>query len=230
MTFYAVSAFLGLLDPDSNQNLAVIYAEPLKESLSSRRDSLQSFEQTQLRMHQRLFAKEISFFNSKTEIEGNTMQRLIASKEYLASYQSILRGVPHRWPVRTSGRVVTSGYGKRKDPFHGKTSFHGGIDLRARNGVPILAAGYGTVLRSGRYGGLGKMVEVLHPTGYRTIYAHMSELKIKTGAWVDPGTVLGNSGSTGYAKGAHLHYEVRLDGKRINPYRFLPVQNHYRFE
>lgn len=225
-------SFLGLgslLDPDSDKDLKEIYGKPVTEQLKIRKQLIAELETSQVRLQQKLFLEKDPILGYTGILPpASAMARMIASKDYIDSYRSILRGVPHRWPVRSPERVVTSGYGSRRNPFTGKSQFHGGIDLRARKGVPILSAGYGTVLRAGKAGGLGNMVEVLHPTGFRTIYAHMTEIKTTKGAWVDPGTVLGISGSTGYAKGAHLHYEIRLEGKRINPYRFLPVEDHYR--
>lgn len=126
---------------------------------------------------------------------------------------------PAIWPVK--GRI-TSGFGGRLDPFHGRGTFHGGIDMNAPVGEPIVATADGVVIDVGWNGGYGNAVVIKHGnSGLTSRYAHMSEIFARQGQVVRRGEVIGRVGRTGRATGMHLHYEVRYRGTPINPYRFL---------
>ena len=122
-----------------------------------------------------------------------------------------------RTPV--SGARITSNYGMRKHPLLGYTRMHSGVDFGSPTGTPIKAAGSGTVTQAGRSGGYGITVRLKHQKGYETLYAHMSRLAsgIKPGTRVNQGQVIGYVGATGQATGPHLHYEIRVKGKPVNP-------------
>ena len=98
---------------------------------------------------------------------------------------------------------------------------HSGIDLAAPYGTPIKASEGGVVIYSGWYGGYGKVVILDHAKGFSTLYAHLSSTKVSVGARVRQGEVVGFEGSTGYATGPHLHFEVREQGKPKNPVIYL---------
>lgn len=134
----------------------------------------------------------------------------------------VLETVPLQSPVRDPHRV-TSGFGKRSDPFRGRAAFHRGIDLAAPRGTPIYAPAGGTVVRAGRLGGFGNIVEVDHGNGVVTRYAHLYAYHVRTGDVVGPGARVGLMGRTGRATGVHLHYEVLVDGRHVDPARFLDV-------
>ena len=119
------------------------------------------------------------------------------------------------------GRAVTSGFGQRRDPILGRTAFHAGIDFRTPTGTPISAPAHGTVVKAGRHGGYGKMVELRHANGLTTRFAHLSRIGVKIGARVHRGQVIGRSGNTGRSTGPHLHYEIRSGGEAVNPMRYL---------
>jgi murein DD-endopeptidase MepM/ murein hydrolase activator NlpD len=122
-----------------------------------------------------------------------------------------------RTPV--SGARMTSSYGMRKHPLLGYTRMHSGVDFGLPAGSPIKAAGSGTVSQAGRAGGYGNTVRIKHQKGYETLYAHMSRIAsgLKPGTRVNQGQVIGYVGSTGQATGPHLHYEIRVKGKPVNP-------------
>jgi murein DD-endopeptidase MepM/ murein hydrolase activator NlpD len=122
-----------------------------------------------------------------------------------------------RTPV--SGARMTSSYGLRKHPLLGYTRMHSGVDFGLPQGSPIKAAGSGTVSQAGRAGGYGIAVRIKHQKGYETLYAHMSRMAtgIKPGTQVNQGQIIGYVGSTGQATGPHLHYEIRVKGKPVNP-------------
>jgi murein DD-endopeptidase MepM/ murein hydrolase activator NlpD len=111
----------------------------------------------------------------------------------------------------------SSPYGWRRDPFHGRTRFHGGIDVAAAYGEPVPSAAAGRVVRAESSGGYGLMVEVEHADGLRTRYAHLSALDVTPGQELAPGQVVGRVGRSGRATGNHLHFEVLVNGRRVDP-------------
>ncbi|HXI58937.1 MAG TPA: peptidoglycan DD-metalloendopeptidase family protein [Polyangia bacterium] len=120
---------------------------------------------------------------------------------------------------------ITSPFGRRTDPVDGGTKYHTGIDLRAPEGSPILAAESGVVKSAGQRGGYGNAVEIDHGNGRTTLYAHASELLVTPGEKVAEGQAIGRAGMTGHATGPHLHFEVRLNDRPVDPTRAL---NRYR--
>ncbi len=111
-----------------------------------------------------------------------------------------------------------SGYGWRIHPVHKLKKFHKGIDFTAPKGTPIIATGNGTIIKvEKRLFGYGKNVVIDHGFGYTTLYAHMKDIEVKKGERVTKGQVIGTVGSTGTSTAPHLHYEVRINGKAVNP-------------
>lgn len=121
-------------------------------------------------------------------------------------------------PVRG---VLTSGYGYRPDPVL-KVNTHPGVDLAAKMGTPVAAASGGTVTHAGPAGTYGNLVMIKHDNGFETRYAHLSAVDVKAGQRVEAGELVGKVGSTGYSMGPHLHFEVRKDGKTLDPEPLLP--------
>lgn len=119
------------------------------------------------------------------------------------------------------GQRITSGFGPRRDPILGRSAFHAGMDFRAPTGTPIRAPASGKIVRAGRNGGYGKMVEIDHGNGLKTRFAHLSRIQVRVGEEVSAGQRIGASGNTGRSTGPHLHYEVRKDGQAVNPMRYL---------
>lgn len=124
----------------------------------------------------------------------------------------------------TAGRMLTSSYGYRRDPFNGRPAFHAGVDFPGHFGQPIIAAAAGRVSFVGQRHGYGNVVEIDHGHGIITRYAHLSGFNIHGGEKVTRGETIGRMGSTGRSTGTHLHFEVRLKGAPINPRRFLEVR------
>ncbi|QUS54168.1 M23 family metallopeptidase [Pseudovibrio brasiliensis] len=116
---------------------------------------------------------------------------------------------------------ISSPYGARTDPFLGKPAIHTGLDFKASRGTPVKATGAGIVSLSRYNGGYGLSVEIVHDNGLITRYAHMQKLLVSEGQRVNMGDLVGTVGNTGRSTGPHLHYEVRLNGKPINPMRFI---------
>jgi len=116
---------------------------------------------------------------------------------------------------------MRSGFGMRRHPILGYSKMHTGVDWAAPHGTPIFAAGNGLVERAGWESGYGKFILLRHPNGYETAYGHMTAFAkgIKEGKRVRQGQVIGFVGSTGLSTGAHVHYEIRINGRFVNPMR-----------
>ncbi len=112
---------------------------------------------------------------------------------------------------------LTSHFGWRADPLDGHVRFHRGVDVRAAYGTEVPAAAQGSVVFAGEQGGYGTTVVVAHPQGLRTRYAHLSASLVRVGDQVAAGQPIGRVGSSGRSTGAHLHFEVEQDGRRIDP-------------
>ena len=131
----------------------------------------------------------------------------------------LANSTPSIWPVKG---YITSPYGRRLDPFHGKGVFHTGMDISAPYGSPVWATADGFVSMAGWDAGLGNCVRILHGSnGFSTAYGHLKEYLVRPGQPVQRGELIGFVGSTGRTTGAHVHYEVRSKGLTVNPYRYL---------
>ena len=109
----------------------------------------------------------------------------------------------------------------RSDPFRGTAAMHAGVDIPGPLGTPIYATADGVVGRAERAGGYGNLVELEHGKGIQTRYGHLSKLLVEPNTRVTRGQLIGLMGSTGRSTGSHLHYEVRIDGRAVNPIPFL---------
>ena len=122
-----------------------------------------------------------------------------------------------RTPI--DGARISSGFGRRKHPVLGYTKMHRGTDFAASRGTPVYAAGDGVIERSSRNGAYGNYIRIRHNGTYKTAYAHLNGYAkgIRSGARVKQGQVIGYVGTTGRSTGPHLHYEVHVNGKQVNP-------------
>jgi len=149
---------------------------------------------------------------------GAQIEEQLAGLEQLqkevAARQRYLAAIPSRWPL--SGRI-TSRYGYRRSPFGREQEFHDGLDIAARRGSPVVAAGAGKVTFTGWKSGYGLSVIIDHGYGYRTLYGHNSSVVVKVGQTVKKGDVVSRVGSTGRSTGPHLHFTVFYNGNTINP-------------
>jgi murein DD-endopeptidase MepM/ murein hydrolase activator NlpD len=116
---------------------------------------------------------------------------------------------------------ITAPFGRRKDPFTGRQSFHWGIDVAAGAGTEVVATAAGRVIFSGRNGGYGNQIKIDHGDGIVTTYAHNAKNLVKRGERVERGQLIALVGSTGRSTSSHVHYEVLRDGKKVNPWPFL---------
>ncbi|HEY9536545.1 MAG TPA: M23 family metallopeptidase [Kiloniellaceae bacterium] len=161
-----------------------------------------------------LFAA-MTLSGSRTEIYY--YERADGSADFYTAEGASVRRSLMRTPI--DGARLSSGFGMRKHPILGYSRMHKGTDFAAPSGTPIYAAGNGVVDYAGRNGGYGKYVRLRHGSTYQTAYAHMKSIAkgIAKGARVKQGQIIGYVGTTGRSTGPHLHYEVHVNGKQVNP-------------
>ena len=151
-------------------------------------------------------------------------ERLALSMARMAALEQGLSGIPQFMPADM--RMISSGFGYRSDPFNGHAAMHTGLDFRGPIGSPIHAAAQGTVSFVGMKQGYGRVVEISHGNGMLTRYAHMSAWRAHVGQQVAAGDVIGLIGNTGRSTGPHLHFEVRINDRAVNPRPFLESAPH----
>lgn len=113
----------------------------------------------------------------------------------------------------------------RWHPIKGYKRAHKGVDYGACSGTPVLAAGDGVITQAGYAGGFGNSITITHKSGYKTVYAHLSKIKVQRGQYVKQRHHIGNVGSTGLSTGAHLHYEVLINNRHVNPLSVTKMPN-----
>ena len=144
-------------------------------------------------------------------------------KKFLAAREEIIQKIPNNWPI-IGGGFITSPFGMRRSPFTGKLAMHQGVDISWWPGAPIRASADGVVVFAGMKGGYGRTVQVQHEYGFQTLYAHCSSLRVYEGQKVKKGEIIAFLGRTGRATGFHLHYEVRIGTKAVDPMIFMTTQ------
>lgn len=144
---------------------------------------------------------------------------LFVNWQRVEQLENAMASVPSFVPARSY--TLTSSYGFRYDPFHGRAAQHAGLDMAGAHGEPIFAAAAGRVVRAERYGAYGNTVDIDHGRGILTRYAHLSSIAVSVGDRVAMGQRIAGMGSTGRSTGTHLHYEVRIDGQPVNPRPFI---------
>lgn len=154
------------------------------------------------------------------EADAARLQREIEQRASSSSSSGTSSSRPDGLIKPINGRI-SSPYGYRVHPILGTRRLHTGIDLAAGTGTPIKAAGSGTVILAGRWGGYGNAVVIDHGGGLTTVYAHQSRIAVSSGAQVSRGATIGYVGCTGYCTGPHLHFETRVNGTPVDPMRFL---------
>lgn len=147
------------------------------------------------------------------ELIGSSSEIIISSSTHVPNFI-------FTWPL-DGDYHISSQFGTRRDPITGVVKTHGGTDIAAAQGTPILAAADGVVEIAGfNAGGYGYYVKIAHGNGYETLYGHCSVLLVSTGQTVKQGQLIAKVGSTGHSTGPHLHFEVRYNGNKVNPMQF----------
>ncbi|WP_416884953.1 M23 family metallopeptidase [Marinospirillum sp.] len=166
---------------------------------------------TDTELMQTLEALEMQIDHRRQQLElihSLLTNRSLADQVYLAG-----RPVQQGW--------MSSPFGRRSDPFTGRTSWHEGIDYAGRENSNVIAVGAGLVVFASRRGGYGNLVEIDHGDGYLTRYAHLNDFVVSKGDVVQRGDVVGLMGCTGRCTGTHVHFEVIHNGRAIDPARFI---------
>ncbi|KIN66323.1 Peptidase, M23/M37 family [Sulfitobacter noctilucicola] len=168
----------------------------------------------------------LSFSTRGEEPGPDTLRanRLLNQMDRLNLYRIAAQKAPFANPVKDAFRF-TSKFGFRRDPKTGGRRMHSGVDFAAGLGTPLYATADGVVTHSGWQSGYGRLVKIQHEFGIETRYAHMSRLRVKVGQRVSRGQRIGDMGASGRVTGVHLHYEVRVGGKAVNPMIYIKAAN-----
>ncbi len=154
-----------------------------------------------------------------SELVSYQLTKLNEKSEIIKNNKNVLNYYPTISPIKTKDFInITSGFGWRNHPIYHKPIFHEGIDISAKRGTQVFASASGRVegLLYSRFG-YGNRVVIKHSYGYETLYAHLGSINVKKGQYVKKGQLIGTVGSTGLSTGPHLHYEVHLNGKFVDP-------------
>jgi len=176
-------------------------------------------------MRRRSVATEVAEMEDLSAAEEASLEGLILERERELESQQRAAGIAgggdhsgaagtFSWPVTGA---ITSPFGWRSNPFGGAPEFHQGLDIAAPTGTTVTAAAGGTVIMAQWYGGYGNYILIDHGGGYSTGYGHLSAIYVTTGQSVQRGQAIGAVGSTGQSTGPHLHFEVRIAGKPVDP-------------
>ncbi|BBB31741.1 peptidase M23 [Thermotomaculum hydrothermale] len=169
-----------------------------------------------------VFTPYAEYLNKDLDSMNERAQKLFEGYEKLSKIyknkNDVLRKTPSIWPVKG---FITDGFGYRIDPFTGKRAFHKGIDISARRGTPVVAPADGIVTMAGKTKGYGNFVVINHQNNLETRYGHLRDIFVKRGQIVKRGDVIGTVGNTGRSTGPHLHFEVRVNGKAVNPRDYI---------
>ncbi|MEM8653595.1 MAG: M23 family metallopeptidase [Pseudomonadota bacterium] len=150
--------------------------------------------------------------------------RILNQMDTLNLYRIAAQKAPFATPVKDAFRF-TSSFGFRRDPKTGGRRMHKGVDFAASLGTPLYATADGVVTHAGWQSGYGRLVKIQHEFGIETRYAHLSRLRVKVGQKVSRGDRIGDMGASGRVTGVHLHYEVRVGGKAVNPMIYIKAAN-----
>ncbi len=168
----------------------------------------------------------LSFTTRGEQPTADTLRanRLLGQMDRLNLYRLAASKAPFANPVKNAFRF-TSQFGFRRDPKTGGRRMHNGVDFAAGLGTPLYATADGVVTHAGWGSGYGRLVKIQHEFGIETRYAHMSKMRVKVGQRVSRGARIGDMGASGRVTGVHLHYEVRVGGKAVNPMIYIKAAN-----
>jgi murein DD-endopeptidase MepM/ murein hydrolase activator NlpD len=160
-------------------------------------------------------ADELQQLTETVMEEGESLRAL---DRLIGRAAKALAALPSRWPVRGA---VNSEFGNRLSPWTLTREFHSGIDIGAKAGTSVHAPAAGSVVFAGNHGEFGIAVILDHGDEIRTVYGHLSKAVVSVGQKVERGTLLGYTGNTGRSSGPHLHYEILVKGRAVNPRGYL---------
>ncbi|MEP2472983.1 M23 family metallopeptidase [Roseobacter sp.] len=164
----------------------------------------------------------LSFSSRGEELSSDYLRanRILEQMDTLNLYRIAAEKAPFALPIKQAFRF-TSDYGFRRDPKTGGRRMHKGVDFAAPSGTDLFATADGVVIHAGWQSGYGRLVKIKHDFGIETRYAHLSKIRVKVGQRVSRGEHIGDMGASGRVTGVHLHYEVRVGGKAVNPMIYI---------
>ena len=167
----------------------------------------------------------LSTKSNEASIDEARANAILQGLDRMNLYRLAAFKAPFAMPVKGSFRW-TSGFGYRRDPKGAGTRMHEGTDMAGAYGLPIYATGDGVVTYASWDSGYGRLVKIKHEFGIETRYAHMSAIRVNVGDRVSRGDRIGDMGNSGRSTGTHLHYEIRIGGRAVNPMTFIKAANH----
>ena len=207
---------------DDNLYRVIMQADPVNAQLrdasygnTNRYEELMGMANSNLVLNT---AQKMDILSRRLYIQSKSFDEVV---ELCKQHDDMLECIPAIQPVSNHDlKCTASGYGVRIDPIYKTVKFHSGMDFSANKGTPIYVTGNGKVVKAGWEGLYGQCITVDHGFGYVTKYAHMSKIIARVGQKVVRGEIIGEVGSTGKSTGPHLHYEVHVKGKVVNPVNY----------
>ena len=218
----ALGVLQGIQQRDDNLYRVVLQADPVAEAVrkagyggTNRYEELMDMANSDLVVNT---TQKMDMLNRQLYIQSKSFDEVV---DLCKNHDEMLKCIPAIQPVSNKNlKQTASGYGLRIDPIYKTTKFHAGMDFSANTGTPVYATGNGTVVKAGWESAYGNLIKVDHGFGYVTWYAHLSKIKVRVGQKVVRGEVIGDVGNTGKSTGPHLHYEVHVKGKVVNPVNY----------
>lgn len=218
----ALGVLQDIQERDDNLYRVIFNADPIPADIrtssyigTNRYDSLENMQNARLVINT---THKLDLLKKQLYIQSNSFDEIV---RLCKGKDKMYKCIPAIQPVANKNlKSMASGYGKRIDPIYGTARYHEGMDFSAEIGTAIYATGDGVVEEVGWESGYGKSVVINHGYGYKTRYAHMNDYNVRKGEKVVRGQIIGEVGNTGKSTGPHLHYEVRLKGKAVNPVNY----------
>ncbi len=218
----ALNVLQSIQQRDDNLYRVILQADPIADGVRQagigspgRYESLMDLANADLVVNT---TKKLDLLRRQIYIQSKSFDEVV---ELCKSHDEMLRCIPAIQPIANKDlKRTASGYGMRIDPIYKTKKFHTGMDFSANLGTEVYATGNGRVVSARWETGYGNCIEIDHGFGYRTRYAHLQSMKVRAGQEVVRGEVIGSVGSTGKSTGPHLHYEVSVKGKIVNPVNY----------
>lgn len=218
----ALGVMQGIQQRDDNLYRVVLEADPVSDAVrkagyggTNRYEELMDMANADLVVNT---TQKMDVLNRQLYIQSQSFDELV---DLFKDHDEMLKCIPAIQPVSNKNlKQTASGYGMRIDPIYKTTKFHAGMDFSANTGTPVYATGNGTIVKAGWESLYGNLIKVDHGFGYVTWYAHLSKVNVRVGQKVMRGEVIGEVGNTGKSTGPHLHYEVHVKGKVVNPVNY----------
>lgn len=207
---------------DDNLYRVVLQADPIADAVrmagyggTNRYEELMDMANSDLVINT---TQKMDMLDRQLYIQSQSFDEVVA---LCKEHDDMLRCIPAIQPVSNKDlKQTASGYGVRIDPIYKTSKFHEGMDFSANIGTPIYATGNGTVTKAGWQSGYGRVVVINHGYGFETLYAHMNKINVRVGQKVNRGETIGEVGNSGKSTGPHLHYEVHVKGRVVNPVNY----------